>query len=736
MVFPVAPMTTSSVDLTHSAPDSDSMTHNDDKQNLINQISNKIAWDDDIARAFDTVFNIDRKNKSEPNSIDVVMRVLEMDCDKKVVIATLLSDPQMPPFDTGFIEATFGKTVALLTDGVSQLNNLRSLNQTKQKTPEQAEKLRRLLMAIISDVRVMVIKLCYRVERLTLLKHRDYEERRTIAQETIDIFAPLANRLGMGLIKWEMEDLAFRAIEPITYKKIAKLLEQKRSERETYIHQFSSELDNLLKQQGIESSVTGRVKHIVSIWRKMQRKNLEFHELFDVRAVRILVNSIADCYAVLGLVHTTWQHVPKEFDDYVANPKDNGYQSLHTAVVADNGQVVEVQIRTFDMHQKSEFGVASHWRYKEGGNLDPKMENSISAMRDMLDGSSEEVSDVISNISTELSNERVYVFTPQGNIIDIPHGGTPLDFAYAVHSEVGHRCRGAKVNGRIANLTTELHTGDEVEILTTKESRPSRDWMNKNLGFIKSAGTRSKVRNWFNHQDFDQNLLDGKGIYDRCLSKYSIHHADLKQLIEHFKRKEVDQFYADIGRGLITSAQIIGFLQSEPHNESENEDPFKKVKKAELKSPISKDEVSIHGVGNLMTQFGQCCKPVPGDLIIGFITTGSGITIHKHNCPNMLALPEDKRQRLIEVEWGQESNAVYPVEISLTAFRRTTLMQDISSILANQKVNLLDINSTTNKVEQMVYTKLTIEIQSVDDLVNIIEKLSQLPNVQEVKRVA
>jgi GTP pyrophosphokinase len=732
MSNPLTPKTKNSVDSVISDENSGLMSDKINKQKLINQISKKIAWDDDIAQAFETAINIDRKDKSEPNSINVVMRVLEMDCDKQVVVATLISDPQMPVFEAGFVEARFGKTVALLTDGVSQLNHLRSSNQPKQKTPEQAEKLRRLLMAIISDVRVMVIKLCYRVERLTLLKHQDYTDRKMIAQETIDIFAPLANRLGMGLIKWEMEDLAFRAIEPIAYKKIASLLEQKRSEREVFIKQFSTELDSLLKQQHIQSSVSGRVKHIVSIWRKMQRKNLEFHELFDVRAVRILVSSLADCYAVLGVVHTTWQHVPKEFDDYVANPKVNGYQSLHTAIVADNGQIVEVQIRTFEMHQKSEFGVASHWRYKEGVNLDPKMENSISAMRDMLDGSSEEISDVISNISTELSNERVYVFTPQGNIMDIPNGGTPLDFAYAVHSEVGHRCRGAKVNGRIATLTTELHTGDEVEILTTKESRPSRDWMNKNLGFIKSAGTRSKVRSWFNHQDFEQNILDGKSIYDRGLSKYSIHHADIKKLIEHFKRKEADQFYADIGRGLITSAQIIGFLQSEP----ESDDPFKKVKKTELKSPTSKDEVSIHGVGNLMTQFGQCCKPVPGDLIIGFITTGSGITIHKHNCPNMLALPEDKRQRLIEVEWGQGSNAVYPVEISLVAFRRTSLMQDISSILANQKINLLDIDSKTNKVEQMVYTKLTIEIQSVDDLVNIIERLSQLPNVQEVKRIA
>ncbi|MFT5658496.1 MAG: GTP pyrophosphokinase [Gammaproteobacteria bacterium] len=704
----------------------------DDKQGLINLMSKKIAWDADIDCALNHAIEIDHQDKSLPHSTDVVLRVLEMGCDKNVVIATLLSDPQLSALKPDVIESQFGKKAALLTQGVNQLNTLQHSSQSRVKDPEQAEKLRRLLMAIISDVRVMVIKLCYRVERLKLLKHLDYDARRSIAQETIDIFAPLANRLGMGLIKWEMEDLAFRALEPQTYKKIATLLEEKRSDREAFIKKFSAQLSRLLKEQGVVSTVSGRVKHIVSIWRKMQRKNLEFHELFDVRAVRILVNSIADCYAVLGVVHTTWQHIPKEFDDYIANPKDNGYQSLHTAVAADNGQIVEVQIRTIEMHEKSEFGVASHWRYKEGVNLDPRMESSISTMRDMLEGSSEEVSEAIADISTEPSHERVYVFTPQGAIIDIPQGGTPLDFAYAVHSEIGHRCRGAKVNGRIANLTTVLHTGDEVEILTTKESRPSRDWMNKNLGFIKSAGTRSKVRNWFNHQDFEQNLLDGKAIYDRALSKYSIHHANLKILVAHFKRKEADQFFADIGRGLITSAQIIGFLQIEP----EIDDPFKKVKKTEVKAPTSKDSVSIHGVGNLMTQFGQCCKPVPGDLIIGFITVGSGITIHKHHCPNMLALPEDKRQRLIEVEWGQSADSVYPVEISLTAFRRTNLMQDISSILANQKINLLDINSTTNKAEQMVYTKLTIEIQSIDDLVSIIEKLSQLPNVQDVKRIA
>jgi len=694
-------------------------------------ITSQFGWSDQFASALDYASAADQPDNGRPRSVDVARRVLEMGSDSDTVVATLLSDPGLRGvLDDKRIEAEFGSKIARLTQGVNQLNSLKEGTQAQIDSPQQAENLRRLLMAIISDVCVMLIKLCYRVERLRLLKYLAYEQRRWVAQETLDIYAPLANRLGMGLLKWELEDLAFRALEPQSYKRIAKLLEEKRSEREAFIEQFKSRLRQLLADQDLTASVEGRVKHIVSIWRKMQRKNLEFHELFDVRAVRILVDSVADCYAVLGVVHTTWQHIPSEFDDYVANPKNNGYQSLHTAVVDEDGKVVEVQIRTYEMHENSELGVASHWRYKEGAKLDQRMESNIAQMRDLLQGSEEEVSDAISEISTELSSDRVYVFTPRGQIIDIPQGGTPLDFAYSIHSEVGHRCRGAKVNGRIVNLTTVLQTGDEVEILTTKESRPSRDWMNRNLGFIKSAGTRSKVRNWFNHQDFEQNLLDGKSIYDRILSKYSIHNANLKQLVAHFKRKETDQFFADIGRGLITSAQILGFLQSTPE-----QDPFKKIKK-ESNSPTSKDDVSVQGVGNLMTQFARCCKPVPGDEIIGFITINSGISIHKRSCSNILSLPEAKRQRLIEVEWGHQNDSVYPVELSMTAYQRTGLMQDISTILANLKINLLDINSSTNKVEQMVYTNMTMEIRSVDELVVIIDKLSQLPNVQDVRRIA
>ena len=701
------------------------------EQGFIDTATSKFGWDEQFAHAFDYAISTGHSDKRRPRSITVANRVIELGMDREAVIATLLSDPglrDLLPIEQ--IEAEFGATVAGLTRGVNQLNTLKNGKQTRLDSPEQAEMLRRLLMAIISDARVMLIKLCYRVERLPLLKHDDYEQRRGIAQETLDIFAPLANRLGMGLLKWELEDLAFRALEPQAYKRIAKLLEEKRSEREVFISGFGDQLKALLDDQKIKASVQGRVKHIVSIWRKMQRKNLEFHELFDVRAARILVDSVADCYAVLGIVHTTWQHIPQEFDDYIANPKENGYQSLHTAVATEDGKIVEVQIRTHEMHENSELGVASHWRYKEGARLDRRMESSIAQMRDLLQGSEEEVSDAISEISTELSNDRAYVFTPTGQIVDIPMGGTPLDFAYSIHSEVGHRCRGAKVNGRIVNLTTVLETGDEVEILTTKESRPSRDWMNKNLGFIKSAGTRSKVRNWFNHQDFEQNLFDGKSIYDRMLSKFSLHNVDVKQLVAHFKRKDTEQFFADIGRGLITSAQMLGFLQTEPER-----DPFRKIKK-EAKGPASKDEVSIHGVGNLLTQFAQCCKPVPGDAIVGFITINSGISIHKRSCSNILSLPEDKYQRLIEVDWGQRAGSVYPVEVSVTAYQRTGLMQDISTILANLKVNLLNINSNTNRDEQIVHTRMTIEIHSVDELVAIIDKLTKVPNVQEVRRIA
>ncbi len=698
-------------------------------------ISRKMQWDDDLQQALELAYHAESVDKCRPRALNAIERLMEFEVDKDTVVATLVTDRGLHNSITEQdIKTRFGEKVASLAHGILVINDMKECSELSFNTPEQAEKLRRLLMAIVKDVRVMLVKLCYRVSRMHLLKHCSYEQRQCIARETLDIYAPLANRLGIGKIKWEMEDLAFRALEPLTFKRIATLLEERRADREQFIQQFTANLKQQISSHGIKGEVTGRVKHIVSIWRKMQRKQLEFHQLFDVRAVRVLVDSIADCYAVLGIVHTGWHTVPDEFDDYIANPKDNGYQSLHTAVITDDGKVVEVQIRTHEMHSKSEFGVAAHWRYKEGVGLDERMEKSIAMMRELLEGSDETATDLLSGLSTELSTDRVYVFTPKGNVIDLPYGATPLDFAYSVHSSIGHRCRGAKVNGRIVNLTYTLQTGEQVEILTAKEGSPSRDWMNKNSGFLKSSGNRAKVRNWFNHLDFEQNVMDGHALYERELSKYNFQNADLSDIITHFKRKEKEQFFADIGRGIITPAQIIGYLQ---HMESsKDEDPFKNVKKAESSKKHQKDDIVIQGVGNLLTQFAKCCKPLPGDDVIGFITIGSGVTIHKRECNNMLSLPDDKKARLIEVEWGAGNGSSFPAEISVMAYDRTGLLRDISSVLANEKINLIDIRSTTDRAEQTVHSKLNIEVASVDQLILVIDKLSQIPNVHTVKRIS
>ncbi len=697
------------------------------------RLSAGIEWDDELESALQLALEAPSESRCRPRAIDAALRLVEFDIDRPALLATLLSDPALRGrLDEKEVRERYGDEVLRLWQDINKLNSLQACNEDSFRTPDQAEKLRRLLMAIIRDVRVMLIKLCYRAARMQRLKHCPYEQRRCLARETLDIYAPLANRLGIGKLKWEMEDLSFRALEPLNYKRIAKLLEERRADREAFIASFTEKLGGLIREQGIEAEVTGRAKHIVSIWRKMQRKNLEFHQLFDVRAVRVLVDTVADCYAVLGIVHTQWHSIPDEFDDYIANPKDNGYQSLHTAVIADGGKVVEVQIRTHEMHQKSEFGVASHWRYKEGVALDQRMEKSLQKMRELLEDSEDSASDVLEGLSTELSTDRVYVFTPKGQVVDLPAGATPLDFAYSIHSSVGHRCRGAKVNGRIVPLTYELQTGQEVEILTAKEGGPSRDWMNKNLGYLKSASNRAKVRNWFNHLDFQQNVQDGRALYERELARYNLHDVELPALVAHFKRDDEEQFFADLARGLITIPQIIGHLQKQ----QVEHDPLQKVRKTERSGRRSKDDVVIYGVGNLLTQIAKCCKPVPGDDIVGYITVGAGVTIHQRDCPNMRALPQEKRARLIEVEWGEGGDSVFQAGVEITAQDRTGLLRDISSVLANERINLLDIRSRTDRSHHRVHSKLTIEVPGIDRLVLVMEKLQQVAGIESVRRTS
>jgi len=697
------------------------------------RLAARIEWDEQLESALLLAHEAPHDSRCRPRAIDAALRLVEFDIDRASLLATLLSDPSLKDrLDEERLRRDYGDEVLRLWQDINKLNSLQACNEDSFRTPDQAEKLRRLLMAIIRDVRVMLIKLCYRAARMQRLKYCDYEQRRCLARETLDIYAPLANRLGIGKLKWEMEDLSFRALEPINYKRIARLLEERRADREAFIAGFTRQLSGLIREQGIEAEVTGRAKHIVSIWRKMQRKNLEFHQLFDVRAVRVLVDTVADCYAVLGIVHTRWHSIPDEFDDYIANPKDNGYQSLHTAVIAEGGKVVEVQIRTHEMHQKSEFGVASHWRYKEGVALDQRMEKSLRKMRELLEDSEDSASDVLEGLSTELSTDRVYVFTPRGQVVDLPAGATPLDFAYSIHSAVGHRCRGAKVNGRIVPLTYQLQTGQEVEILTAKEGGPSRDWMNKNLGYLKSASNRAKVRNWFNHLDFQQNVQDGRTLYEKELARHNLKEVDLPGLVAHFKRDDEEQFFADLARGLITVPQIIGHLQKG----QVEDDPLQKLRRSGRSERRGKDDIVIHGVGNLLTQIARCCKPVPGDDIVGYITVGAGVTIHKRDCPNLRALPEEKRARLIEVEWGEGGDSVFQAGIEITAQDRTGLLRDISSVLANERINLLDISSRSDPRHQRVRSRLTIEVPGIDRLVLVMDKLQQIPTVESVRRTS
>lgn len=488
--------------------------------------------------------------------------------------------------------------------------------------PDQAENLRRMLLAMVDDVRAVLIRLAYRVERQRLLPKQDNAESLYLARETMEIYAPLANRLGVGHLKWELEDLAFRLLEPRTYKNLAKGLAENRLAREKYIQDFVLQLQQELDKQGINAKVYGRPKHIYSIWRKMQRKKLDLHDLYDLLAVRVLVDKIPTCYTVLGLVHSLWTYVPREFDDYIANPKENGYQSLHTVIVGPQGMKVEIQIRTTEMDNYAELGVAAHWRYKEGGKYSAAMEKSIASLRRLLE--EREDGNLLEDFRTELYADRIFVLTPQGDLKELMKGATPIDFAYAIHTEIGHRCRGAKVNGHIVPLNYQLQSGEQVEILTSRESRPNRSWLNPNLGYLNTPHARGKVRHWFRKQDHEKNIRDGKAILDRIRQQLGLQKIALQQLRDSFRLARDEDVLIAIGRAEITSDQVINALESGDWRESE----LTALKPVRRSAPRGgSDQITVQGVGNLLTSFAQCCKPVPGDAIIGYITIGKGIVI-------------------------------------------------------------------------------------------------------------
>ena len=563
-----------------------------------------------------------------PLSLDVADILCNIQVDQVSLIATVLSDVRLSDtYSIEMIAEKFGNTIALLVKNMRWLHNFKAPTENETPVPEQAERLRRMLLAMVDDVRAVLIHLAWRLQHLRLLVDAEMHECRAVAQETMDIFAPLANRLGVSQVKWEMEDLAFRYLEPIAYKKIAKSLAAKRIEREAYVESFTNNLQKLLNDSDIKADVLGRPKHIYSIWKKMQRKQLSIDQLYDLRAVRVIVNDVRECYSTLGLVHEKWKHVPAELDDYIANQKPNGYQSLHTVVIGPEGRYVEIQIRTHDMNVFAELGVAAHWRYKEGGGHDAAMERVVGSLRRLLE-STENDRELLEDFRTEIFPDRVFVITPQGDILDLSSGSTPLDFAYAIHTSVGHRCKGAKVNGVIATLDHKLHNGDQVEIITRKEEQPRRKWLNPALGYVGSSSTRSKIRHWFRQQDHDKNKQDGLEIIEQEKHRLNLKTIDFKSLLTRFNQQSKNEFLIALGRGDISIVQFTDALDVPKKQEV-------KFSKISVKNKHDDRGIQIQGVSNLLVEIGNCCKPVPGDNIIGYITIGRGVTIHRSDCANI-----------------------------------------------------------------------------------------------------
>ena len=635
------------------------------------------------------------------------------------------------------VRENFGPAIARMVDGVTKMDRIGEFQQEAAagtEDQEQSENLRKLLLAMAEDVRVVLIKLADRLHNMRTLEHLGPQSQRRIARETMEIYAPLANRLGIWQVKWELEDLALSYLQPQAYQELVRLLNEKREDREDYIAKVISILKDELAKAGIKATVTGRPKHINSIYRKMQRKRLDFDQIFDMRAVRILVDEEKDCYAALGIVHGLWRHIPKEFDDYIANPKENLYRSLHTAVVGPEGRNLEIQIRTEEMHRHAELGVAAHWRYKEGSSADTGYEEKIAWLRQLLEWKDEERSanDFVDRFKSEAFQERVYVLTPQGRIIDLPQGATPLDFAYAVHTEVGHRCRGAKVNGRIMPLTHALRNGEQVEVLTARQGGPSRDWMNTHLGYLKTSRARSRVRSWFRHQEFENNASAGRAILDRELNRVGITKLTTDKLAERFKFKQVDDFLAAIGHGDVTAGQLARAANELLPRQDELVVQPRRAPRKELSTTDS--GFKVYGVGNLLTTTARCCKPVPNDPIVGYITRGRGVTIHRQDCGNVLRLQGDDRDRLIEVEWGAAGEDGYQVDIAIEAYDRSGLLRDITAELANEKINLVGVNTLTDKQDGMARMSLTLEIADISQLSRVLSKIAQLPNVVEARR--
>ncbi len=676
--------------------------------------------------------------------MEMTQILAELHMDQASVVAAIVYRPVREGLLTlAEVEKQFGAEISGLVDGVMQMAAISqaqvvSRQRVLGQNEAQVEHVRKMLVAMIDDVRVALIKLAERTSAIRAMKNAPDDKRLKVAREVFDIYAPLAHRLGIGHIKWELEDLSFRYLEPIAYKRIAKLIDEKRLDRQDYIANVVGTLQSALESAGIECDIQGRAKHIYSIWRKMRRKNIDFSQVYDIRAVRILVPELKDCYAALGIVHTFWRHIPHEFDDYIASPKENGYRSLHTAVIGPEGKVLEVQIRTFDMHDDAELGVCAHWLYK-GTDVNAKddgYEQKISWLRQVLEWHEElgDLNDLMGSLRQDVTPDRIYVFTPDGHVVDLQPGATPVDFAYRVHTEIGHRCRGAKVNGRIVPLTYQIKTGEQIEILTSRDSQPSRDWLNSEYGYVRTSRARAKVAGWFKGQARDQNIIDGKAVLTPELNRIGLDKINLNKIVSDLGLNELEDLYAGIGGGNIRIGQVLHQAQKQIMPNPEVDQLSLLPSQAPKAQPTESDDVYILGVGKLLSTMASCCHPVPGDEIVGYITQGRGVSIHKVDCSNILNLKQHQPKRIMEVSWGEAPENVYPVDLDIKAYDRRGLLKDITLLLSNENTNIVSMNTLSHRQDGTVDMMFTIEIDSLEKLGKLVNKIDQLPNVLEVSR--
>jgi len=631
----------------------------------------------------------------------------------------------------------FGEGITNLVESVRKMEAINSLQSKRQQSDAvQVDKLRSMLLTMVEDVRAVVIKMAERICTLHKIKKEDEETRVLVAKECATIYAPLANRLGIGQLKWELEDLSFRYLHPQTYKRTAAMLQEKRLDREQYIEDFVANLQAMLDKENIKAEVIGRPKHIYSIHKKMQNKQLDFDELFDIRALRIIASRLQDCYAALGTVHAKFKHIPKEFDDYIATPKSNGYQSIHTVVIGPQGKSIEIQIRTKQMDDDAELGVAAHWRYKEGSSgKSASGDDRVSWLRKILQWQDElaESGNLVEELRSQVFDDRVYVFTPKGDVIDLPLGSTPLDFAYYIHSNVGHRCIGAKIRGRIVPFTYTLQSGDQVEVLTGKSLSPSRDWMHPGLGYVHSGRARATIHSYFKQQDKAKHIEAGKELLERELHKVNVLVKHAADACKKFNVKSPEDLYALVGSGDLRVMTLVNYLaQKFAPPKPEAQTPVIKTRKAKVRK--GQEPIIAEGVGNLMSQMAKCCQPVAGEAILGYITQGKGVSVHKEGCGQLQNLLNQHPEREIEVSWLVQHQTSFQTELDIYCDDRSGILRDITTVLANEKVSLLGVNSTSNKPQGSAHIKLSIEVADADNLMRTTEKLRQINDVSDVVR--